>query len=54
MIKTIVMLLSLALVTAAGAACFGLFGSDENKPAATSCEGLQGQAKIDCEKKQKP
>lgn len=55
MIKTIVMLLSLAFVTGAGVACFGLFGSDTDKPAApTSCEGLQGQAKIDCENRQKP
>jgi hypothetical protein len=52
--KTFVMLLSLALVTAAGAACFGMFGSDEKPAAQPSCEGLQGQAKIDCEKKQNP
>jgi hypothetical protein len=53
MVKTLVMLLSLAFVTGAGAACFGMFGSDDKKPATTSCDGLQGQAKIDCEKNQK-
>ena len=54
MIKTIVMVSSLAFVVAAGAACFGMFGSDESKAPPASCEGLQGQAKLDCEKQQKP
>ena len=53
MVKTLVMLLSLAFVTGAGAACFGMFGSDDKKAATVSCDGLQGQAKIDCEKNQK-
>ena len=49
--KTIVMLLGLALVTGAGLACFGT----SDKPASQeSCEGLQGQAKLDCEKRQNP
>jgi hypothetical protein len=52
MIKTIVMLLTLAFVTGAGVACFGLFGSDDDKPTA-ACEGLEGQAKTDCEARQK-
>lgn len=51
--KTIVMLTGLALVTSLGTACFGLFSSDSSKskaPAAVPCDGLTGQAKIDCEK----
>ena len=55
--KTIAMLAGLALVMGAGTACFGLFSSDssKSKPAAqASCEGLTGQAKIDCENRQKP
>ncbi len=55
--KTIAMVAGLALVMGAGTACFGLFSSDssKSKPAAqASCEGLTGQAKIDCEKRQQP
>jgi hypothetical protein len=52
MIKTTVMLLALAVVTGAGLACFGMFSDPAKKDAAAieeSCEGLEGQAKIDCE-----
>jgi len=53
--KTIVMVAALALVTGASLACFGLFSKDDDRPAVTSsCDGLTGQAKIDCEKKQSP
>jgi hypothetical protein len=53
--KTVIMLLGLALVTSAGLACFGMFTSDAEQPAGQeSCAGLQGQAKIDCENRQKP
>jgi hypothetical protein len=53
--KTIVMLLGLALVTSAALACFSMSGADADRPAAQdSCAGLQGQAKIDCENRQKP
>lgn len=56
MTKTTLMILSLAGVFLFGTACFGLFGS--SKPAAPSavaeCAGLSGQARVDCEQKQKP
>lgn len=47
--KTFFMVLSLAAFVGLGAACMSLFKSDTPKPAATSCEGLAGQAKTDCE-----
>jgi hypothetical protein len=49
--KTIVMIVGLALFTGASVACFGLF-SNGDRPVPQSCEGLSGQAKIDCEKDQ--
>jgi hypothetical protein len=53
--KTVIMLLGLTLAASAGLACFGMFGSDADRPATQeSCAGLQGQAKIDCENRQKP
>jgi hypothetical protein len=55
MTKTIVMLLGLAGVFAAGSACFGLFSSEKPAPPETqveACAGLSGQAKIDCERRQ--
>lgn len=54
MAKTIVMLIGLAGVLAAGTACFGLF-SRTPPPAETqveACAGLSGEAKIDCERRQ--
>ena len=47
--KTIVMVIGLAVFTGASVACFGLFSS-RDRPAEESCEGLSGQAKTDCEK----
>lgn len=55
MTKTIVMLLGLAGVFAAGTACFGLFSSSSPPPPETTpaaCAGLSGQAKTDCEQRQ--
>jgi hypothetical protein len=51
MLKTIAMLFGLAAFTGASVACFGLFSSGQDKPAQQSCEGLSGQAKVDCEQK---
>lgn len=46
--KTLMMVVALAFFTGASVACFGLFSSRE--PAEPkSCEGLSGQARIDCE-----
>ena len=47
MVKTIVMVVGLAVFTGASVACFGLFSSNDRP--AQSCEGLSGQAKTDCE-----
>ncbi len=49
--KTTMMLLGLAGVMAAGVACFGMFSDKSKDPAAIekSCDGLEGQARIDCE-----
>jgi len=44
--KTTLMLAALAAVFAVGIACSGF----SSKSASSSCEGLTGQAKIDCEK----
>ena len=55
MTKTVLMLIGLAGVFAAGTACFGLFSSHTPPPAETeveACAGLSGQAKIDCERRQ--
>ncbi|MGH6691657.1 MAG: hypothetical protein ACREF4_13375 [Gammaproteobacteria bacterium] len=52
--KTLLMLLGLAGVFAAGTACFGLFipRSDRSEdPTAEACEGLSGEAKADCERR---
>lgn len=53
MMKTTIMLLGLAAVMSAGIACFGMFSSKSSDSAAIekSCDGLEGQAKIDCEKR---
>jgi hypothetical protein len=50
--KTFFHVLCLAAFISVGAACFGLFTSDSPKPAASSCEGLSGSAKTDCESRQ--
>jgi hypothetical protein len=54
MLKTAWMLLGLASVFGAGIACFGLFSSapiDRGaEPVLESCEGLEGQARTDCER----
>jgi len=53
MTKTILMVLGLAAFTGASLACFGLLSGGRERPAAEeSCEGLTGQAKIDCEKRE--
>ncbi len=46
--KTLVMVVALALFTGASMACFGLFSSREAAEP-RSCEGLSGPAKTDCE-----
>ncbi len=48
MMKTIVMLVGLAVFVGASVACFGLF-SDRDKAGEQSCQGLSGRAKTDCE-----
>jgi hypothetical protein len=47
--KTIVMIVGLALFTGASVACFGL-SSDRERAAEPSCQGLSGQEKTDCER----
>jgi len=52
--KTLLMLLGLAGVFAAGTACFGLFGPRSDRPEGTTveaCAGLSGDAKVDCERR---
>ena len=52
--KTVLMLLGLASVFAAGTACFGLFGPRSDRPEGTTvetCAGLSGEAKADCERR---
>jgi len=51
--KTTIMVLGLAGVMAGGLACFGMFSDKSSDPAAieASCEGLEGQAKVDCEQR---
>ena len=51
--KTIVMVIGLAVFTGASVACFGLF-SNRDRPAEESCQGLSGQAKTDCEQSKSP
>lgn len=54
MTKTILMLVGLAAVFAAGTACFGIFTRTDSSEASRveACAGLSGQAKIDCEQRQ--
>jgi hypothetical protein len=54
MTKTILMLLGLAAVFAAGTACFGIFTRSDSSEASLveACAGLSGQAKVDCEHRQ--
>ncbi|MEO8601817.1 MAG: hypothetical protein ABI629_04505 [bacterium] len=53
MLKTTLHVTALALVFAAGVACFGLSSSDKNAAAVpTACATLTGQARLDCEKQQ--
>jgi hypothetical protein len=47
-LKTIMMIVGLAVFTGASVACFGLF-SDRDRAAEPSCQGLSGQEKTDCE-----
>lgn len=55
MMKTTLMVLGLAAGVAAATACSGLFAETSTKPSAQqSCDGLEGQAKLDCEKNRKP
>lgn len=53
--KDLVMLSGLAIVLAAGTACFGLFTSKDDSAADTpaACAGLEGQALKDCEQQHK-
>jgi hypothetical protein len=53
MTKTIVMLLGLAGIFLAGTACFGLFTSRDDRAASpvAACAGLEGQARLDCERR---
>jgi len=56
MVKTILMLIGLAVVVASGTACFGLFGPPKERPAGTAteeCAGLAGEAKTACEERQR-
>jgi len=46
--KTIVMIVGLAVFTGASIACFGFF-SDRDRAAEPSCRDLSGQEKTDCE-----
>ncbi len=55
MLRTTLHVTGLALVFAAGVACFGLFSSnDADRAPADPCAGLTGQAKVDCEQQQRP
>lgn len=51
--KTFFMVLGLAAFVSLGAACMGLLGGETKgkatPAAATPCEGLEGQARTDCE-----
>ena len=52
MLRTTLHVTGLALVFAAGVACFGLFSSnDADRAPADPCAGLTGQAKVDCEQR---
>ena len=54
MIKTVVMVVGLAVFTGASVACFGLFSDSRDGAREESCEGLSGQAKADCEARNAP
>ena len=54
MIKTVVMIVGLAVFTGASVACFGLFSDSRDRAREASCEELSGQAKADCEAKTAP
>jgi hypothetical protein len=52
--KDRLMVFGIAAVVAAGTACSGVFTKKDDTAASTvpACAGLEGQAKIDCEKRQ--
>lgn len=54
MTKTMVMLIGLAGVLGAGTACYSMFGERPRPDAdqVAACAGLEGQAKLDCERRQ--
>jgi len=54
MIKTVVMVVGLAVFTGASVACFGLFSDSRDGAREESCERLSGQAKADCEARNAP
>jgi hypothetical protein len=54
--KTTLMAFGLAAVFLLGTACFGLFTPDRDEPAPAgdvACADLEGQAKADCEARQR-
>lgn len=55
-LKTALMILALAATTGAATACFGVFSRkpDSGPKLEESCEGLEGRAKSDCEKRTAP
>lgn len=54
MLRTTLHVTGLALVFAAGVACFGLFdGKDGDRATTDPCAELTGQAKADCEQQQR-
>jgi hypothetical protein len=54
MIKTVIMIVGLAVFTGASVACFGLFSDSRDRAREASCEDLSGQAKTDCEARTAP
>jgi len=48
-LKTAVMILGLASLTAAATGCFWLFSGKKGPPPQESCEGLEGKLKEECE-----
>ena len=54
MIKTVVMVVGLAVFTGASVACFGLFSDSRDGAREESCERLSGPAKADCEARNAP
>jgi hypothetical protein len=53
MSKKVFMVVALASVLGLGTACFGLFKSSDRPSTEPSCDGLSGQARVDCENAQK-